>query len=210
MFEKKLYFRSIYYEITDNIRKSFIMDDPKSILSNAELLMKKSIEHFETQLTRLRVGRANPQMLEGVKVDYYGVPTPIGQAANVNAIDAKTLTIQPFEKSMIAPIEKAIIDANLGYTPQNDGILIRINLPAVTEERRKALVKNLKEETEDAKVAIRNIRRDSNEAVKKLTKKGLPEDEAKMSEADIQKLTDKFIAQVDTITQAKEKEIMTV
>lgn len=186
------------------------MEDAKEIIKSSESSMTKCVDHYKNQLTKLRVGRASAQMLEGVNVDYYGVPTPISQAANVTATDAKTLTIQPFEKSMITPIEKAIIDANLGYTPQNDGIVIRIILPPVTEERRKSLVKQLKEETEEAKVAVRNVRRDSNEAVKKLTKKGLSEDEAKASETDIQKLTDKYIAQVDSIQQAKEKEIMTV
>jgi len=186
------------------------MEETKSIIAAAEVSMKKSIEHFENQLARIRVGRASANLLDGVKVDYYGTPTPISQAATVSAPDAKTLTIQPFEKSMITPIEKAIVDANLGYSPQNDGILIRINLPTVTEDRRKAMVKQLKEEGEDAKIAIRNIRRDSNETVKKLTKKGVTEDEAKISEAEIQKLTDKFVAQIDSIFTIKEKEIMTV
>lgn len=186
------------------------MEDIKSIIKAAEASMKKSIEHFESQLARIRVGRASANLLDGVKVDYYGSPTPISQAATVSAPDAKTLTIQPFERSMIAPIEKAIVDANLGYTPQNDGILIRINMPAVTEDRRKAMVKQLKEEGEEAKVAIRNIRRDTNEAIKKLTKKGVSEDEAKAGEGEVQKVTDKFVAQVDQIFNIKEKEIMTV
>ncbi len=185
-------------------------NDPKSIVKAADASMLKSVEHFEDELSKIRAGKASPVMLDSVRVEYYGAMTPLNQLANVSAPDAKTLTLQPYDRSLIAPIEKAIMDANLGFTPQNDGIQIRINLPPMTEERRKQLVKQIKDETEKARVALRNIRREANEAVKKLTKSGVSEDEVKAAEADIQKLTDKHIATVEKITAAKEQELMTV
>ena len=185
-------------------------NDTKSIVKAAEASMVKSVEHFEDELSKIRAGKASPVMLDSVRVEYYGASTPLNQVANVSAPDAKTLTLQPYDRSLIAPIEKAIMDANLGFTPQNDGIQIRINLPPMTEERRKQLVKQIKDETEKARVALRNVRRDANEAVKKLTKSGVSEDEVKAAEGEIQKLTDKHIASVEKITAAKEQELMTV
>src|SRR5215218_3719198 len=137
-------------------------------LELAEDAMKKAINHLETELTKIRAGKANPQMLDGIVVDYYGTPTPINQIGNINALDARTLTIQPWEKNMLQPIERAIINSNIGINPQNDGVIIRMFLPPLTEERRKELVKKCLAEGENAKVAIRNIRRDTLESIKKL------------------------------------------
>jgi ribosome recycling factor len=179
-------------------------------IDDAKESMEKAINHLQLELSKLRAGKASPAMVEGVKVDYYGAPTPLMQVANVSTSDARTISIQPWEKNMIGPIEKAIINANLGLTPSNDGIIIRINIPPLTEERRRELVKKTKGEGENGKVSIRNIRRDANESIKKLQKDGLPEDVAKDAEAKIQQLTDKFIARVDEVLAGKEKEIMTV
>jgi ribosome recycling factor len=179
-------------------------------IDDAKESMEKAINHLQLELSKLRAGKASPAMVEGVKVDYYGAPTPLMQVANVSTSDARTISIQPWEKNMIGPIEKAIINANLGLTPSNDGIIIRINIPPLTEERRRELVKKTKGEGENGKVSIRNIRRDANESIKKLQKDGLPEDAAKDAEAKIQQLTDKFIARVDEVLAGKEKEIMTV
>ncbi|MCC6286329.1 MAG: ribosome recycling factor [Chitinophagaceae bacterium] len=172
--------------------------------------MSKAISHLETELVKIRAGRANPQMLDGLVVDYYGSPTPISQVGNITVADARTLTIQPWEKNMLQPIERSIIAANIGVTPQNDGTIIRIFLPPLTEERRKELVKRVNAEGEHSKVAIRNIRRDSIEDIKKLQKNGLSEDVAKDAEKDIQQLTDKYTALIDKHLAAKEKEIMVV
>lgn len=180
------------------------------IISNAVNSMKKALQHLETELTKVRAGKANPQMVEGIMVEYYGNPTPINQVANVTVTDARTLSLQPWEKSMIQPIEKAILMANIGITPQNDGQIIRLFLPPLTEERRKDLVKKVNAEGESAKVAVRNIRRESIEQIKKLQKDGLSEDVAKDAEGRIQGLTDKNISSTDQICQAKEKEIMTI
>ncbi|MFM2338469.1 MAG: hypothetical protein RL115_1662, partial [Bacteroidota bacterium] len=166
--------------------------------------------HLETELIKIRAGKANPQMLDGLVVDYYGSPMPINQVANISVMDARTLTIQPWEKNMLQPIERSIIAANLGVTPQNDGLIIRLSLPPLTEERRKELVKRCQGEGEQSKVAIRNIRRDAIENIKKLQKNGLSEDAAKDAEADIQQLTDKFTAVVEKHLEAKEKEIMSI
>lgn len=172
--------------------------------------MQKAISHLESELLKIRAGKANPAMLEGLMVDYYGSMTPLNQVANVNTPDARTLQIQPWEKSLIKAIEKSIIDSNLGFAPQNDGALIRINIPPLSEERRRDLVKRAKAEGEHAKVGIRNHRRDANEEIKKAQKAGLPEDLAKDAEAKTQKLTDEYIQKVDKHLEAKEKEIMTV
>src|SRR5579863_4842000 len=172
--------------------------------------MIKAINHLENELTRIRAGKANPQMLEGVSVDYYGSATAINQVANVSAMDARTLTIQPWEKNMLQPIERAIIAANLGVTPQNDGNIIRLFMPPLTEERRREFVKRANGEGEHSKVAIRNIRREAIEEIKKLQKDGLSEDEAKDAEKEIQDITDKHIGLVDKHLAAKEKEIMAV
>lgn len=186
------------------------MEDVASTFSHAEEHMSKAINHLEIELTKIRAGKANPQMLDGIMVDYYGSPMPINQVANISVMDARTLSIQPWEKNMLQPIERSIIAANIGINPQNDGALIRIFLPPLTEERRKELVKRCQNEGEHTKVAIRNIRRDAIENIKKLQKNGLSEDAAKDSEAEIQQLTDKFIAMVEKHLVSKEKEIMSV
>ncbi|MCW3119355.1 MAG: ribosome recycling factor [Chitinophagaceae bacterium] len=185
-------------------------DDIISLRVNADDNMQKAISHLEIELTKIRAGKANPQMLDGIVVDYYGSPTPIGQVGNISAMDARTLSIQPWEKNMLQPIERAIIAANIGINPQNDGNFIRLFLPPLTEERRKELVKKCQSEGEHSKVAIRNIRRDAIENIKKLQKNGLSEDAGKDAEADIQNLTDKFISLVDKHLASKEKEIMSV
>lgn len=172
--------------------------------------MEKAIKHLEVELTKIRAGKANPQILDGITVDYYGSSTPLNQVANVSVADARTLTIQPWEKNMIQPIERAIIAANIGINPQNDGQIIRLFLPPLTEERRKDLVKRAAAEGEHAKVGIRSIRRDAIENIKKLQKDGLSEDTAKDAEADVQQLTDKYIALVDKHCATKEKEIMAI
>lgn len=185
-------------------------DTSASIIAEAEEHMKKAISHLEMELTKIRAGKANPQMLDGIVVDYYGSPMPINQVANISVMDARTLSIQPWEKNMLQPIERAIIAANIGINPQNDGALIRLFLPPLTEERRRELVKKCQGEGEHSKVAIRNIRRDAIEGIKKLQKNGLSEDAAKDAEADVQTVTDKFTAAVETHLAAKEKEIMSV
>lgn len=187
-----------------------VPDDIKSIQQNAEEHMKKAIDHLEVELIKIRAGKANPQMIDGITVDYYGSPMPLNQVSNVSVMDARTLSIQPWEKNMLQPIERAIIAANIGINPQNDGNIIRLFLPPLTEERRKELVKKCHGEGEHSKVAIRNIRRDAIEHIKKLQKNGLSEDASKDAEADIQAITDKFIAAVDKHLSSKEKEIMAV
>ncbi|QNA44064.1 ribosome recycling factor [Lacibacter sediminis] len=182
---------------------SLIMDD-------AEEHMNKAIQHLEVELVKIRAGRANPNMLDGIVVDYYGTPTPINQIGNLSVTDARTLTIQPWEKNMLQPIERAIINSNIGLAPQNDGNIIRLFLPPLTEERRKELVKRVNAEGEHTKVAVRNIRRDAIEQIKKLQKDGLSEDAAKDAEKDVQVLTDKYSLQIDKHLEAKDKEIMSV
>lgn len=179
-------------------------------MGNTSTLMAKAIGHLESELVKIRAGKANPQMVEGVMVDYYGAPTPVNQVANVTITDARTLTLQPWEKSMIAAIERSLMQANLGVTPQNDGVVIRLFLPPLTEERRKDLVKKVNAEGENGKVAVRSIRRDMIEQVKKMQKEGLSEDEAKEAETRIQAITDKHIVLVDQLCKDKEKEIMTI
>ena len=185
-------------------------DEIKKIFSDSEGMMAKALDHLEVELAKIRAGRANPAMLDGIHVDYYGNSTPLNQVANVNTPDARTIVIQPWEKNMLTVIEKAIQAANLGFNPQNDGVIIRIVVPPLTEDRRKDLVKRTKAEGEHAKVTIRNIRRDAIENVKKEVKKGLPEDVQKDAEAKIQQITDSFISKVDKHLDVKEKEIMTV
>jgi len=186
------------------------MNDIKSIIDHMQDHMQKAITHLESELVKIRAGKASPNMLDGVMVDYYGAMTPLSQVANVNTPEARTIVIQPWEKSLIKAIEKAIIDSNLGMTPANDGIMIRINVPPLSEERRRDLVKRAKAEGEHAKVGIRNLRREANDNIKKAQKSGLPEDLAKDGEAKTQKITDDFISKVDKHLEAKEKEIMTV
>ena len=185
-------------------------EDIASVIAVAEDHMKKAISHLEAELVKIRAGKANPQMLDGLSVDYYGSPMPINQVANISALDARTLSIQPWEKNMLQPIERSIIAANIGVTPQNDGVLIRLSLPPLTEERRKELVRKCHGEGEQCKVAIRSIRRDAIEHIKKLQKNGLSEDAAKDAEADVQQVTDKFTSAVEKHLSSKEKEIMSV
>ena len=185
-------------------------DDIKSIQQHADDQMKKAIDHLEVELVKIRAGKANPQMVDGITVDYYGSPMPLNQVSNISVMDARTLSIQPWEKNMLQPIEKAIIAANIGIHPQNDGNIIRLFLPPLTEERRKELVKKCHAEGEHSKVAIRNIRRDAIEHIKRLQKNGLSEDATKDAEANVQGVTDKFIGAVDKHLSLKEKEIMVV
>jgi ribosome recycling factor len=187
-----------------------MQDDLTLIIDDAADSMRKAIGHLEVELTKIRAGKANPQILDGITVDYYGAPTPLAQVANVSVADARTLTIQPWERNMLQPIERAIIASNIGINPQNDGQIIRMFLPPLTEERRKEFVKRAGGEGEQAKIAIRNIRRDAIEGIKKLQKDGLSEDTAKDAEAEVQELTNKFIDTVDKHCVQKEKEIMTV
>jgi ribosome recycling factor len=185
-------------------------EDIPSIVADAEEHMKKAISHLEAELQKIRAGKANPQMLDGIMVDYYGSPMPINQVANISVMDARTLSIQPWEKNMLQPIERSIIAANIGINPQNDGALIRIFLPPLTEERRKELVKRCQAEGEHSKVAVRNIRRDGIESIKKMQKNGLSEDAAKDAEAEVQAVTDKYISVIEKHLASKEKEIMSV
>lgn len=185
-------------------------EDVSLTLELAEDSMSKAISHLEAELAKIRAGKANPQILEGIMVDYYGAPTPLAQVGNISVMDARTLMIQPWEKGMLQPIERAIINSNIGINPQNDGAYIRLFLPPLTEERRRELVKRCQAEGEHSKVAIRNIRRDAIEGIKKLQKNGLSEDAAKEAEAGVQEVTNKYIAAVDKHLVTKEKEIMAV
>ena len=180
------------------------------IIEDSRESMEKTIDHLQSELVKVRAGKATPNIVDGIVVDYYGNATPISQVGNVSVADARTLTIQPWEKNMLQPIERAIIAANIGINPQNDGNMIRLFLPPLTEERRKELVKRAQGEGEQSKVSLRTIRRDAMEQVKKLQKNGLSEDLCKDAETNIQELTDKFISQVEKQLTVKEKEIMTV
>lgn len=183
---------------------------PQTIKSHAEERMDKAIQALKRDLATLRAGRANPSLLDRVQVDYYGSMTPVNQLANINTPDSRTLMIQPWDKSSLAEIERAIMKSDLGLTPANDGTSIRLSIPALTEERRVELVKLTKKFGEEGKVAIRNIRRDANDDIKKLEKSDISEDESRRHQEDIQKTTDKYIAEVDKVLAAKEKEIMEV
>jgi ribosome recycling factor len=185
-------------------------EDLDKILSDTSTSMTKAINHLEAELVKIRAGKANPTMLDGITADYYGTPTPINQIANVSVLDARTLSVQPWEKNMLQAIERAITMANIGINPQNDGVMIRLFLPPLTEERRKEMVKRSNSEGEQAKIAIRNIRRDGIEAIKKLQKEGLSEDICKDGEKEVQDTTDKFVALTEKHLAAKEKEIMAV
>lgn len=181
------------------------------VKKNAEQKMHKSIETLKADLAKVRTGRAHVGILDHVQVDYYGTPTHINQVANVTLIDARTIGVQPWEKKMVAVVEKAIRESDLGLNPSTQGDMIRVPTPPLTEERRKEIVKLVKGEGEDAKVAIRNIRRDANEALKKLLKdKACSEDEERRAQDDVQKLTDKFVAEVDKMIAEKEKELLTI
>jgi ribosome recycling factor len=181
------------------------------IKKNTDQKMHKSIETLKSNLGKVRTGRAHAGMLDHVMVDYYGTPTPIGGVANITLLDARTLGVQPWEKKLLSTIEKAIRESDLGLNPSAQGDLIRVPTPALTEERRKEMVKLVKVEAEDAKIAIRNVRRDANEGLKKLLKdKTVSEDDERRAQDEVQKLTDKFVAEIDKLVQEKEKEVMTV
>ena len=172
--------------------------------------MKKTCEHLEAEFSTIRAGRANPHVLDKIIVNYYGSPTPIQQVGNITVPEPRMIQIAPWEKSLIKEIEKAIMASDVGITPSNDGNVIRLVFPEVTEERRKALVKDVKKKGEESKVAVRNIRRDGNDAFKKMAKEDVSEDEIKELENELQKLTDKYIKEVDKLVEEKSKEIMTV
>jgi len=180
------------------------------LLDETRSNMEKSIRHLESELIKIRAGKANPHMLDGIVVNYYGVQTPLNQVANIGTPDPRTLAIQPWDRSMIETIEKAIMQANIGLNPANNGDIIRINVPPLTEERRRDLVKQVRIECENTRVGIRTSRRDANEELKNMKKEGLPEDEEKRGQEEVQKLTDDYIEKIDKIFAAKEKDIMTV
>ncbi|MCR8642158.1 ribosome recycling factor [Paenibacillus sp. N1-5-1-14] len=183
---------------------------PQSIKKNAEDRMEKAIGSLKRELAALRAGRATPALLDRIQVEYYGAMTPLNQMANISTPDSRTLQLQPWDKTSIGAIEKAIMKSDLGLTPANDGNVIRLVIPALTEERRGELVKLTRKSGEEAKVAVRNIRRDANDDIKKLEKAGISEDESRRHQDDVQKFTDKYIAEVEKTLAAKEKEIMEV
>ncbi|WP_165040402.1 ribosome recycling factor [Dysgonomonas sp. ZJ709] len=184
--------------------------DIKEIEKKAEAKMASSIEFLDESLAHIRAGKANPRILDGIKLDYYGSLTPLSGVASISTPDARTIIVQPWEKNMMRDIEKAIMDSDIGITPDNNGEVIRLSIPPLTEERRKLLVKQSKQEAEDAKISVRNARRDAIDAIKKSVKDGLPEDVAKDGENEMQKLHDRYIKKIDEVFAAKEKEILTV
>lgn len=184
---------------------------PKQVIANTKEKMNKAIQSYSRELASIRAGRANASLLDRITVDYYGAPTPINQIAGISVPEARLLVIQPYDKTVLGDIEKAILKSDIGLNPSNDGSVIRLSIPMLTEERRKELVKTVKKESEEAKVAIRNIRRDGNDDLKKLEKSGeITEDALRGHGEDIQKLTDEFISKVDALTKEKEKEILEV
>ncbi|GAA4402059.1 ribosome recycling factor [Nibrella viscosa] len=186
------------------------MEEIELYLDDAKDTMEKALKHLNIELAKIRAGKASTNMLDGIQVEYYGVPSPLNNVASVTTPDARTIAIKPFEKKIIGEIEKAIRNSNLGLSPTNDGEIIRLNIPPLTEERRRDLVKKVKQEIETAKVNVRNIRKDTNDGIRKLTKEGVSEDDVKKGEERVQKLTDNFIARIDEIFDAKEKDIMAV
>lgn len=185
-------------------------EDSQFCFDEAKESMQLAVQHLEKEFQKIRAGKSSPQMLDGIKVDYYGTLTPLDQLSNINTPDPRQIIVQPWDKSVLIAIEKAIMAANLGFNPKNEGEVLRIIVPPLTEERRKDLAKKAKTEAENAKIAIRNIRRTANETAKKLEKEGAPEDEIKKLESEIQELTNSFISNVDKLLEAKEKDIMTV
>ena len=185
-------------------------EEVELILEETKDRMQKALDHLEYELARLRAGRATPTLLEGFTRDYYGVTTALSQTSNINTPDPKTIIVQPWEKTMLGPIEKAILAANLGVTPMNNGEFIRINIPPLTEERRKQLVKQVKNEGETAKISIRNSRKWANDELKRLLKEGLPEDSEKGAVEEVQEMTNDFTSKIDKTVEIKEKELMTV
>ena len=186
------------------------MNDVNHYLNSAEEKMELAVELLAESLAHIRAGKANPKILDGIRVDYYGSAAPISNVANVSVPDARTITITPWEKSMFKEIERAIINSDLGITPENNGEVIRISIPPLTEDRRKALVKQSKGEAEQAKISVRNARRDAIEGLKKAIKEGMPEDVEKDAETSVQKVHDKYMKRIDEVLAAKEKEILTV
>lgn len=186
------------------------MKELETILKETKIAMNETIAFLDEKLAKIRAGKANPKLLDDIRVMYYGNPTPLSNVANVSVPDAKTIIVTPWEKKLIRDVEKAIIDSDLGIMPENNGDLIRISMPPLTEERRRDLVKQVKAEAEQAKVSIRNGRRDAIDTLKKQIKEGMPEDVSKGGEVDVQKLHDNYIKKVDELFAAKEKEIMTV
>jgi len=207
---KDLFFISIFYFRAHKNINTMSDIDVKGLLKDLKEQMQKAIDHFEYELSKIRAGKASSAMLDGINADAYGAMTPINQLANVSTPDARSLTIQPWDASLLQPIERAILMANIGLTPQNDGKIIRLNIPPLTEERRKELVKQTKTEAEHCRISLRNARRDANEKVKKMLKDGLAEDEAKETEEEIQNTLNTFTASVEKHLEIKEKEIMTV
>ena len=185
-------------------------EEVQMVYEMAKENMEKAIEHLDNELMRIRAGKANVHIVDGVMVDYYGTPTPLNQVSNISTPDAKTIMIQPWEKNMIDPIEKALMVSNVGITPGNNGEVIRLIVPQLTEERRVDLVKQVKNEGENARVSVRNARREANDEYKSMQKDGLSEDETKTAEDDIQKLTDEFTEKVEKIVEAKDQDIMTI
>lgn len=184
--------------------------EPSEFLNPAEEKMQLAVAYLDESLSRIRAGKATPKLIDGIRVEYYGSAVPISNVANVSVPDARTIAITPWEKGMFREIEKAIINSELGITPENNGEVIRLSIPPLTEERRKALVKQSKAEAETAKVSVRNARRDAIDGLKKAVKKGMPEDVEKDAEAAAQKLHDKYLKQIDAVFAEKEKEILTV
>lgn len=184
--------------------------DVKNLLDEVKANMQKALEHYEYELSKIRAGKASPMILEGLNAEAYGTMTPLNQLGNISTPDARSITIQPWDASVLHAIEKAILQANIGLTPQNDGKIIRLNIPPLTEERRKELVKQTKNEAEECRISLRTTRRDANEKVKKMLKEGLPEDAAKNAETSIQNILNDYSAKVDKHIEIKEKEIMTV
>ncbi|QKZ15078.1 ribosome recycling factor [Spirosoma sp. KUDC1026] len=186
------------------------MEEIELYLDDAKDTMEKALKHLSIELTKIRAGKASTQMLDGIQVEYYGVMSPLNQVASVTTPDARTIVVKPFERKLIGEVEKAIRNSNVGLAPNNDGEQIRLSVPPLTEERRRDLVKRVKQEVEVAKVNVRNIRKDTNDGIRKLTKDGVSEDAVKIGEERVQKLTDSFIARVDETFVAKEKDILSV
>ncbi len=186
------------------------MEDIQEIMEMAQLSMDAAIEHLQNELVKVRTGKASASMLGGIVVSYYGSPTPLNQVSNISASDSRTLNIQPWEKNMLGPIEKAIFEANLGITPQNNGEMVILNIPPLTEERRKELVKKSKSLAEDTKVGVRKARREAIDDIKKQVKDGFPEDAGKKKEDEIQTLTNKYTDKIDDMVRAKEADIMKI
>ena len=184
--------------------------DVKNLLDEVKANMQKALEHYEYELSKIRAGKASPMILEGLNAEAYGTMTPLNQLGNISTPDSRTITIQPWDSSVLHAIEKSIMMANIGLTPQNDGKIIRLNIPPLTEERRKDLVKQTKNEAEECRISLRTARREANEKVKKMLKDGLPEDAAKNAETSIQNILNDYSAKVDKHIEVKEKEIMTV